>query len=117
MRRKFKVYDSEMKAGRRKTFSQLQTEAERAPSPESTSWLKLPLADIISSEHCLSTPTDTEEATKAKLEPQRRSDTVPDLDRVCWKVWEKNRLAGSGGQQKVNLSALCQWDRSKFIDI
>lgn len=41
---------------------------------------------LVSSEHCLSAPTDTEEASKPKLEPQRRSDTVPDLDRVCWKV-------------------------------
>lgn len=81
MRRKFKLYDSERKPGRRKTSA----------SRWNFRWL-------ISSEHCLSAPTDTEEATKPKLEPQRRGDTVSDWDRVCWKVWEKNRLAGSGGQ-------------------
>lgn len=101
MRRKFKVYDSETKPGRRKTSASYRLKRSALPLQERTSWLKRPLADIISSEHCLSAPTDTEEATKPKLEPQRRSDTVPDLDRVCWKVWEKNRLAGSGGQAAI----------------
>lgn len=32
---------------------------------------------------------------RPKLKPQMQSDTVPDLDRVCWKVWEKNGLAWS----------------------
>lgn len=88
-------------ARKEEDFSQLETEAERAPSPERPCWLKLPLADLGSSEHCLSAPTDTEGATTPKLEPQRRSDTVPDLDRVCWKAWEKNRLARSGGQAAI----------------
>lgn len=31
-----------------------------------------------------------------------QSDTQPDLDRVCWEVWEENRLARSGTSKVVN---------------
>lgn len=32
-----------------------------------------------------------------------QSDTVPDLDRVCWKVWEKNGISSVKKKEKANV--------------